>query len=525
VGKLTIPGYEIVEHLSTSSDSIVWLAVRTTDGANVALKFLIPRFIVYPRVDGEVADLVQTLSRLMHPNVVAVSGNNAGKAGRWHYYEMDYCAGGSLASLLEENGGRLSLDRARPIMLQTLQGLAYLHQEGFVHRNVRPEHILLTAKDDGVARVGGFAWPDLVMEYCAEDLLGDAVDDRYLTFVPKEQLVNCKHVKPVTDVWAAAAVFYFAITGAAPRDGSPYKDPLEAVLKYDAVPILERHPGIPAQVANVIDRALAVKQEDRYETASKFLRALEDAFGSSKWVVTELDPDEPVIAVPVDGYVELQPGKPPRIVRRRTDETPATVRSTFTSDASILEETMVWDEPAVARCAKCGSEFEPGVEIDLSIESLCKSCAKQHKLSHDLSEILRRLLKDVPQVAPIPGYTVVKLLAQWGMESMYLATRDRDGAKVAIKVMLARAWVREREREYYQREIDVSMALKHPNIVRCYQHGCAGSTLFLVMELCEGGSVDGLMNDFGGKLPVDIARPIMLQSLEGLAYEIGRAHV
>jgi len=96
-------------------------------------------------------------------------------------------------------------------------------------------------------------------------------------FMPREQLVNFKYVKPVSDVWSMGATLYFALTAQFPRDYRRGQDPVEAALRQTVVPIRKRDSRIPKNVAKVIDRSLQDNHQDRYQTAKEFKHALEKA--------------------------------------------------------------------------------------------------------------------------------------------------------------------------------------------------------------------------------------------------------
>src|SRR5258708_6659402 len=95
-----------------------------------------------------------------------------------------------------------------------------------------------------------------------------------LLYMPREQVVDFKYVKPVSDVWSMGASFYNMLTGDFPRPIKPGQDPVEAILNGDIVPVRQRYPQIPKDVAAVIDHSLAQDPKDRYQTASDMLKAL-----------------------------------------------------------------------------------------------------------------------------------------------------------------------------------------------------------------------------------------------------------
>ena len=118
----------------------------------------------------------------------------------------------------------------------------------------------------------------------------------------------------------------------------------------------------------------------------------------------------------------------------------------------------------------------------------------------------------------LPGYRVEKEIGRGGFGAVYRAVREKDNTRVAIKVLLPRAVAQKKAVEEFLREMQVTAKLKHPNIVRFFEMGCEGSVFFFVMEYCEGGSVADFMRQQGGRLPLPVAKPIMLDALEGLAH-------
>ncbi len=123
-----------------------------------------------------------------------------------------------------------------------------------------------------------------------------------------------------------------------------------------------------------------------------------------------------------------------------------------------------------------------------------------------------------PELQVIQDYTLGPELGQGGMGAVYLAQHDRTGQQVALKVMLPKIAADADAVTMFQREVRNTMALQHRHVVRLLDHGYSGGAFFLVLEYCDGGSVDQLLVQRGGPLPVDEAGEIILQALEGLEY-------
>jgi serine/threonine-protein kinase len=118
----------------------------------------------------------------------------------------------------------------------------------------------------------------------------------------------------------------------------------------------------------------------------------------------------------------------------------------------------------------------------------------------------------------IQGYQVVRELGKGGMGVVYLASDEKSGEEIALKVMLAKIAVNERAKKQFLREVEISKVLKHRNVVQLRDSGCSEGTFFFTQEYCEGGSVDKLMKRRGGTLSVEEAGKIILGVLDGLGY-------
>lgn len=97
--------------------------------------------------------------------------------------------------------------------------------------------------------------------------------------MPREQLTNYKYARPANDVRGMGATIYTALTGRCPRECKPERDPIQAVLSEEIVPLRRWAPGVPETVAAVIERALAPDPSERFESAADFREALAHVAG------------------------------------------------------------------------------------------------------------------------------------------------------------------------------------------------------------------------------------------------------
>jgi len=273
IGVREVVGYEIKKQLGVGGMGAVYLARRKKDGAEVALKVMLAKVAVDEYARQQFQREIEVTRSLHHANCVELYDH--GCAGSVFYFALEYCAGGSLAGLMERRGGRLTLRDGQPLMLDALAGLSYAHEHGYVHRDLKPQNILLTDAGGGSAKVSDFGLAKNFNEAGLSGMTATGTASGTIVFMPREQLIHYKYVKPVSDVWSIAATFYEMLTGHLPRDFTPSQDPVAVVLGNPVVPMRKRDTTIPKKVASVIDCALDDETENRYQTAGDFRRELE----------------------------------------------------------------------------------------------------------------------------------------------------------------------------------------------------------------------------------------------------------
>ncbi|MCC6741646.1 MAG: protein kinase [Planctomycetia bacterium] len=268
-----IHGYEIERKIGAGGFGAVYLARRKQDGRSVAMKVMLSRVAVDEASRAMFLREIETLKQLRHKNIVTLLDHGAAGAG--FFFVMDFCTGGTVQDLMIRRGGKLSVAEAGPLMLQALEGLAFAHEKGFVHRDLKPPNILL----DGDERRPTVRVSDFGLAKCFEraGFSGNTLTGQFVgtpPFMPPEQVTNYKRVKPASDVWSLAATFYAMLTGRLPLAFPKGIDPVEVVLDCEVRPLRSADPAVPAAVAAVIDRALSKNIRDRYEDAGQFGRAL-----------------------------------------------------------------------------------------------------------------------------------------------------------------------------------------------------------------------------------------------------------
>jgi len=264
-----IPDYRILKSLGKGGMGEVFQVENKTNGQIAALKVMLSKIAVNPDARNNFLREIHTTSVLRHKNIINLI--NSGSVGSLFFIVMEFCEEGNLIDLISRLQRPLSLKETLPFLLQVLDGLAYAHSKGFVHRDIKPQNILLK-KERGelIAKIGDFG---LSKNFTQAGFSGMTITGNYAgsyPFMPREQLTNFKYVKPVSDVWSVAATFYFLLTGDLPRIIKPGEDPMIAILKGDILPIQKRRSDIPSKFAKIIDRALSNDPKSRYQSAEQF---------------------------------------------------------------------------------------------------------------------------------------------------------------------------------------------------------------------------------------------------------------
>jgi serine/threonine-protein kinase len=252
---VAVEGYRIVKELGRGGMGAVYLARHDKTGKQVALKVMLPKVAASRRATESFLRETVNTQVLRHPNVVRL--REAGCSQGTFFFTLEFCDGGSVDRLMARRGGKLSIDDARPIILQALDGLHYAHHaeiphvrlkdgsiglgRGLVHRDLKPQNIFLsTAGGSRVAKLGdyglakAFDMAGLSGHTCTGEVAGTP------QFMPRQQVLRFKELRPEADVWAMAAALYNMLTGCYPRDFPTGRDPWQLILETSAVPIRRR---------------------------------------------------------------------------------------------------------------------------------------------------------------------------------------------------------------------------------------------------------------------------------------------
>jgi eukaryotic-like serine/threonine-protein kinase len=257
LGALVDGRYRITGRVARGGMATVYTATDERLGRTVAVKVIHRSQAGDPRFLERFADEAKTIARLTHPNVVAVYDQGAHQG--LPYLVMEYVRGRTLREVLTERR-RLEPVEALAILEQMLAAIAAAHRAGLVHRDVKPENVLVAEAPsggaanlvDGVVKVADFGLARAV-EASAEDPTSGQLMATVAYVAP--ELVTSGHADPRTDVYAAGIVLFEMLTGRVPFDGDR---PVEVAWQHvdqDVPPPSRFVHGLPAVIDELVARA------------------------------------------------------------------------------------------------------------------------------------------------------------------------------------------------------------------------------------------------------------------------------
>ena len=293
-GELFAGRYELEELVGAGGMSSVYRAHDRLLERYVALKVLHPQYAEDEEYVERFRREARSVARLSHPHIVTVI--DRGEDGGRQYIVFEYVDGEDLKQLIER-GGPLPARRAIELALEVADALAFAHENGLVHRDVKPQNVLLTP--DGAAKVTDFGIArSLDVEHGVTQtgtVLGTS------DYLSPEQ-AGGKPTTPASDIYSLGIVLYELLTAEMPFAGANF---VAIAMKHINEPppdLLAKRPDVPPRLAAALDRALAKDPAERFPTMKDFARELREC-------LAELDaPDaERTLIVPGPVLKQSQP--------------------------------------------------------------------------------------------------------------------------------------------------------------------------------------------------------------------------
>jgi serine/threonine protein kinase len=266
---------------------------------------------------------------LNHPNIVRTYAVGQDRATRKHYLVLEYVDGNSAQALLQQYG-KLPVGDAVHVALDVARALEHAHAKGVVHRDVKPDNILVTRS--GVAKLGDLG----LAKRTDEPSHLTAVRQGFGTtaYMPYEQATNAKRADGRSDVYALGATLYHLLTGQVPFPGENHLEVVEKKNQGFYRPAGSINSAVPPALDQILGKMLARQPAERYQTASELIIDLErsrlaasvpsfadpERARNDPWLQACQSPAEPTRLDPESSAAQKRNGEKPKdewIVRYR----------------------------------------------------------------------------------------------------------------------------------------------------------------------------------------------------------------
>ena len=288
IGQVLSERYQIVSRIGEGGMAIVYLARDLRTGHNVAVKFLRPEFKENPEFLSRFQREANAASKMSHHNIVNLLDVGADTDNP--YIVIEYVDGKTLKDIIRERK-RLPEDVSAQIGIRILSAMQHAHQAGIIHRDIKPQNVLVNQKgyikvsDFGIARMVG----------ANTETLNDAnksVMGSVHYFSPEQARGETATVS--SDLYSVGVVLYEMLTGSVPFDGETSVSIALQHVQAKPRPVRELAPEVSSAIENVVMKAMEKDPVNRYFTALEMAQALKIAL---EFPEKEITLDTPVLAI------------------------------------------------------------------------------------------------------------------------------------------------------------------------------------------------------------------------------------
>ncbi|MES1259645.1 MAG: protein kinase, partial [Gemmatimonadota bacterium] len=261
--------YQIDRELGQGGMATVYLAEDLKHHRKVAIKVL-REDLAASMGSSRFLREIEIAAQLQHPNILPLL--DSGDAEGFLYYVMPYVTGQSLRERIAREG-ELPVHEAVRMISEVVDALAHAHEHGVVHRDIKPDNVMISARH---ALVADFGVAKAVTEATGRNsvtTLGVAVGTP--AYMSPEQAAADPHIDHRSDIYAVGAMAYELLTGRPPFVGATPQQVLAAHVTEAPDAVGKRRPGIPPALEAVIMRCLAKRPADRWQSAGELHAALE----------------------------------------------------------------------------------------------------------------------------------------------------------------------------------------------------------------------------------------------------------
>lgn len=271
IGK-TLGAYAIIDKAGVGGMGVVYRAKQITLGRQIALKVLSQKLAKTPGFIDSFQREAKIAANLQHPNIIGI--HDFGHEGGWHYFSMEYIDGENLLDMALRQGG-LTPEECIRYGSQIADALAHAHSQGILHKDIKPQNVMIDANDH--VKLADMGLASLIREESDTDEASDTKEPKKIMATPQyvaPEIVTRKEPDERSDLYSLSATLYHMLTGKPPYQADTVKDMLK---KHISAPIpnpKDVNELVPDKLANLIIKGLSKKPQDRPQTAEAFAKEL-----------------------------------------------------------------------------------------------------------------------------------------------------------------------------------------------------------------------------------------------------------
>jgi len=252
--------YELLERIAQGGMGVVWKARQSSLKRDVALKMIRAGALAGPDEVERFLREAEAAANLQHPNIVAI--HEVGEFGGQHYFSMDYVAGRDLGAIVKD--GPLSPQCAARYVKIIAEAIHFAHQRGTLHRDLKPQNVLIDASDQ--PRITDFGLAKIMKD--DSQLTQSGVVMGSPSYMPPEQAAGRPgDIGPASDVYALGAMLYELLTGRPPFRAATAMATLRQVMEVEPAAPRKLKADVPPDLETICLKCLEKSPSARYATA------------------------------------------------------------------------------------------------------------------------------------------------------------------------------------------------------------------------------------------------------------------
>lgn len=260
--------YEILEKLGEGGMGIVYKALDKNLDRIVAIKILTPSFARDKHFIKRFQSEAKSLAKIEDTNIVTIYAFTDSSSGS--FIVMQYIDGGTLANKIAKEG-KLDWRAALPIIKQSLSALSHAHKAGVIHRDIKPQNILLTK--EGIVKVTDFGLAKVIQDSESTVTLARAGTIYYMS---PEQVKGEHDINHLSDIYSLGITFYELLAGKTPFNKSDSEFTLQLkIVEGKIPPVRKLFPDIPNELNKIIEKMINRNPAKRFQSADEVLAALD----------------------------------------------------------------------------------------------------------------------------------------------------------------------------------------------------------------------------------------------------------